>query len=104
MASSQSSHEADDLSHHLRIAISELISPMYSARVGMNNQTVVLPAAAPAQVRPISLEDNVKRLLPQRFRPAVVWLFLLSIHQRQKRADQVRVRSSRAADPETVLQ
>jgi len=97
------SNDHDNLSNNLRIAISELISPMHSARVGMNNQAIVLPAAASAQVGPIPLENDVQRLLPHRFRAAVVWLFLLSIHQRQKRAGQIRMRSSRAADPEAVL-
>ena len=75
------SNDHDNLSNDLRIAISELISPMYSARIGMNNETVVLPAAAPAQVGPIPLENDVQWLLPHRFRAAIVWLFLLPIHE-----------------------
>jgi len=72
------SNNHGNLSNDLRIAIPELISPMYSAGVGVNYQAVVLPAAAPAQVGPISLEDDIQRLLPHRFRPAIVWLFLLA--------------------------
>ena len=45
------SNNRDNLPDDLSIAISELISPMHSAGVGMNNQAVVLPAAAPARYR-----------------------------------------------------
>ena len=47
--SDQLSHNGANLSYDLNISISKLISPMYSARVSVNNQAVVLPAAAPAR-------------------------------------------------------
>ena len=98
------SNDHGNLSNDLRIAISELISPMYSAWISMNNETVVLPAAAPAHVSPITLENDVQRLLPHRFRPAVVWLFLLPIHKNEYPARQIRVRLSGAANPEAISQ
>ena len=75
------SNNRDNLSNDLGIAISKLISPMLSAWIGMNNEAVVLPAAAPAHVGSIAFENDVKRLLPDRFRAAVVGLFLLPIHE-----------------------
>jgi hypothetical protein len=77
------SHNGDNLPDHLNIAISELLSPMHSAWVGMNDQTVVLPAAAPARIGSVAIENDIQRLLPQGFGAAVIWFFLLSIHQRQ---------------------
>src|ERR1051325_972648 len=88
----------DNLSNNLRIAISKLIAPVHSAWVGMNNQAVILPAAAPARIGSIALENDTQRLLPHWFRATVVWFFLLSIQQRQQGARQIGVRSSRGAD------
>lgn len=81
--SEELSSDGDDLSNDLRIAISEVFLLMHSSWVGMNHQAVVLPAATPAQIRSFTLENDVQRLLPHRFRPAIVWLFLLSIHKRE---------------------
>lgn len=62
--SEQPSHYRENLANYLSIAIPELISPVDSARIRVNHQTAVLPAAAPAQVGPITFENDVQRLLP----------------------------------------
>lgn len=76
--SDQLSHNGDNLPDYLCIAISELISPMHSARVGMNDQTVVLQAAAPARIGSVALENDIQRLLPHGFGAAVIWFFASS--------------------------
>ena len=63
-ASEQPSHYRENLANHLGIAIPELISSVDSARIRVNHQTAVLPAAAPAQVGSVTFENDVQRLLP----------------------------------------
>src|SRR5581483_5524494 len=79
-ASDQPSHNHDNLPNYLSIAISELFSSMNPAWIGVNHQAAILPAAAPAQIGSVTFENDVQRLLPQRFRAAVVELLLLSVH------------------------
>ena len=58
---------------------------MYSAWIGVNDQAVVLPAAAPADIGSVTFENDVQRLLPQRFGATVIRLLLLSIHDGEQR-------------------
>ena len=60
----ESSDNCDNLPNYLGIAIPELISPVDSARIRVNDQTAVLAAAAPAQVGPVTFENDIQRLLP----------------------------------------
>ena len=62
--SDQPSHYGDNLPNDFSIAASELISPMNSAWVGVNNQAIVLPATAPADVGSLTFENDVQGLLP----------------------------------------
>jgi hypothetical protein len=63
-ASDQPSPYREDLANYLSIAIPELISPVDSARIRVNHQTAVLAGAAPAQIDPVTFENDVQRLLP----------------------------------------
>jgi hypothetical protein len=85
------SNNHDNLSNDLRIAISELVSPMYSAGVGMNYQAVVLPAAASARIASVALENDVQRLLPHLFRAAVVWRVSFSHDNKQNTPRPIKV-------------
>jgi hypothetical protein len=48
----------------LSVSVSELLSLMNSVGIGVNDQAVVLSAAAAKQVGSVTLEDDVQRLLP----------------------------------------
>ena len=61
---SEPSNNGDNLPNDLSIAISELLSPMNSTGIGVNDQAVVLPAAAPADIGSVTFENHVQRLLP----------------------------------------
>ncbi len=57
----------DNLSDHLDImAVAEHFCTMEVARVGMNDQCPVLKAAACAELRAVTFEKQVHRLLAQR--------------------------------------
>ena len=57
------SHYGDNLPNDIGIAISELLSSMYSAGIGVNDQAVVLPAAASADIGSVTFEDDGQGLL-----------------------------------------
>src|SRR5580658_5499570 len=58
----------DDLPNYFDIlVVTELFCAMELLRVGMDNQSAVLKAAACAQICAITFEKNIQWLLPQRF-------------------------------------
>jgi hypothetical protein len=63
-ASYQLSHDRDDLPNDLDIVISKLLSPMNSAGIRVNYQTVVLAAAASTEIASVTFENDIQRLLP----------------------------------------
>ena len=62
--SDQPSHYGDNLPNDIGIAISELLSSMYSAGIGVNDQAVVLTAAAPTDIGSVTFENDGQGLLP----------------------------------------
>jgi hypothetical protein len=71
-----------NLPNNLSIPASKFLPFVNSSSIAVNDQAVVLLAAASALVGSIALQDDVQRLLPQWFRGTVIRFFLLSVHDR----------------------
>ena len=102
------SEPADDrhnLPNDLCVRASEFLPFVNSSSIGVNNQAVVLLAAASAEIGSVALQDDVQRLLPQRFRSTVVRLLPVPVHYCKNRSLQIRMNCvGGSANPEEVFQ
>ena len=70
----------------------------------MNHQHVIFEATAPANVSSISLQHDIKRLLPQWVRPGVNGLLFVTIDDQDKSVHQERMKwFLLVSNPEEVM-